>query len=97
MADEDELLDEAAGDQLGNNIVDGFDHMHGPRRRISPHSDVIRSLKLPAPNKEQVLNYVANTKSVHIRRAGTELQVNKTFELKPIESVCRSQIPLASL
>ncbi|KAI6196943.1 hypothetical protein M3Y94_01167300 [Aphelenchoides besseyi] len=72
MPDEEE---EAA--EVG--ISDEFDrlHLNGSltRRHISPHSDVMRSLKMPSINKDQVLNYIANTKSLQIRRQGTELQV----------------------
>lgn len=68
MADEDELL-EAGKIHNNDRIMDDFEHMHLngslTRRRILPQ----------AINKEQILNYIANTSSLYIRRSGTELQV----------------------
>uniref|UniRef100_A0A1I7SSE3 IRS-type PTB domain-containing protein n=1 Tax=Bursaphelenchus xylophilus TaxID=6326 RepID=A0A1I7SSE3_BURXY len=80
MADEDVLLDEDCGanEDFGNNEAGRGIHS---RRRVSPETpspETVRGFKMCAPNKTQVLNYIATTKSLCIRRAGTELQVTDT-------------------
>lgn len=70
MADEEELLnDEASKPRNTDRMMEDFDQLHlngslGPRRRIMPQTI----------NKDQILNYIANTSSIFIRRSGTELQ-----------------------
>jgi hypothetical protein len=69
MADEDELL-EAGKIHNNDRLIDDFEHVHLngslTRRRILPQ----------AINKDQILNYIANTSALYIKRSGTELQVN---------------------
>ncbi|CAD5211310.1 unnamed protein product [Bursaphelenchus okinawaensis] len=77
MADEDVLLDEDCGANEDFENNEGGRGVHSGRRPSpdTPSPEVVRGFKMAAPNKTQVLNYIATTKTLCIRRAGTELQV----------------------
>lgn len=79
MADEDVLLDEDCGvnEDFGHNegSANGHAGQRGQLLAQTPSPQSIRGVKMGAPNKSQVLNYIATTKLLCIKRAGTELQV----------------------